>query len=78
MGLIGIRSILHLTDHLLFLYESNYNVLKGSFTTNRGSLKILSRCECWTLTLSLNQLTNPNETRFNFNFNLLGLGSQAK
>ena len=78
MGLIGIRSILHLTDHLLFLYDSNFNVLKGGFTTNRGSLKILSQCECWTLTLSLNQLTNPNETRFNFNFNLLGLGSQAK
>lgn len=78
MGLIGIRSILHLTDHLLILYESNYNVLKGGFTTNRGSLKILSRCECWSLTLALNQLTNPNETRFNFNFNVLGLGSQAK
>lgn len=78
MGLIGIRSVLHLTDHLLFLYESNYNVLKGRFTNNSGSLKILSRCECWTLTLSLNQLTNPNETRFKFNFNLLGLGSQAK
>jgi LPS-assembly protein len=78
MGLIGIRSVLHLTDHLLLLYESNYNVLKRGFTTNRGSLKILSRCECWTLTLSLNQLINPNETRFNFNFNVLGLGSQAK
>jgi hypothetical protein len=78
MGLIGIRSILHLTDHLMFIYDSNYNVLKGGFTTNRGSLKILSGCECWTLTLSLNKLTNPNETRFNFNFNLLGLGSQAK
>jgi LPS-assembly protein len=78
MGLIGIRALLHLTDHLLFIYDSTYNTNKGSFTTNRGSLKILSGCECWTLTLSLNQLTNPNETRFNFNFNLLGLGTQAK
>ncbi len=78
LGLVGVGALLHLTDNLLFLYNSNYNVRRGGFTTNRGALKILSQCECWTLTLSVNQTTNPNETNFRFNFNLLGLGSQAK
>jgi len=78
MGLIGMRGLLHITDHFLFLYDANYNADRGGFTTNRGSLKILSRCECWTLTFSLNRTTNPDETKFNFSFDLLGLGSQAK
>jgi len=78
MGLIGMRGLMHLTDHLLFLYDANYNANRGGFTTNRGSLKILSRCECWTLTFSLNRTTNPDETNFGFSFDLLGLGSQAK
>ncbi|HEY3306693.1 MAG TPA: LPS assembly protein LptD [Candidatus Binatia bacterium] len=78
MGLIGLRGLLHLTDHLLFLYDANYNAIRAGFTTNRGALKILSRCECWTLTFSLNRTTNPNETNFKFSFELLGLGSQAK
>jgi LPS-assembly protein len=78
MGLIGMRGLLHLTDHLLFLYDANYNTIRAGFTTNRGALKILSRCECWTLTFSLNRTTNPNETNFKFSFELLGLGSQAR
>jgi hypothetical protein len=78
MGLIGMRGLFHITDHLLFLYDANYNANRRGFTTNRGSLKILSRCECWTLTFSLNRTTNPDDTNFGFSFDLLGLGSQAK
>jgi LPS-assembly protein len=78
MGLIGMHGLFHITDHLLFLYDANYNANRGGFTTNRGSLKLLSRCECWTLTFSLNRTTNPDDTNFAFSFALLGLGSQAK
>ncbi|HEY1269180.1 MAG TPA: LPS assembly protein LptD [Candidatus Binatia bacterium] len=77
-GLIGVRSLLHVTDHLLFLYDSTYNVRRGGFSTNRGAIKILSQCECWSLTFALNHSTNPNETNFRFNFDLLGLSSQTK
>ncbi len=78
LGLIGIRSLYHVTDHLLFLYDATYNARRGGFTTNRGSVKILSQCECWALTLALNYSTNPNELSFRFNFDLLGLSSQSK
>jgi hypothetical protein len=67
-----------LTDHLLFLYDATYNVRRGGFSTNRGAVKILSQCECWSLTFALNHTTNPNETNFRFNFDLLGLSSQSK
>jgi hypothetical protein len=77
-GILGIRSLIHVTDHLLFLYDANYNVRRGGFTTNRGSVKILSACECWAFTFALNHSTNPNETNFRFNFELLGLSSQSK
>jgi LPS-assembly protein len=77
-GLIGIRSLIHLTDHLLFLYDATYNFRRGGFSTNRGAVKILSQCECWSLTFALNHTTNPNETNFRFNFDLLGLSSQTK
>jgi LPS-assembly protein len=78
LGLLGLRALVHLTDHLLFLYDTNYNFQKNRFATNRGALKILSKCECWSLTLALNQSTNPNVTSFKFNFDLLGLSSQSK
>jgi LPS-assembly protein len=77
-GILGIRSLIHVTDHLLFLYDANYNVRRGGFSTNRGAVKILSSCECWSFTFALNHSTNPNETNFRFNFDLLGLSSQSK
>ena len=77
-GLVGIQSLIHLTDHLLFLYDSVYNVRRGGFSTNRGAVKILSQCECWSLMFALNHTTNPNQTNFRFNFALLGLSSQTK
>lgn len=77
-GILGVRSLIHVTDHLLFLYDANYNVRRGGFTTNRGAVKILSSCECWSFTFALNHSTNPNETNFRFNFDLLGLSSQSK
>lgn len=78
LGLVGIRSLFHVTDHLLFLYDATYNARRGGFSTNRGAVKILSQCECWSLTFALNHSTNPNETNFRFNFDLLGLSSQSK
>ncbi|MCZ6623100.1 MAG: LPS assembly protein LptD [Deltaproteobacteria bacterium] len=75
---LRVRTLFHLTDHLLLLYNSNYNARDGRFTSNRGGVKILSQCECWTLSISVNRKTNPDKTSFNFDFNLLGLSSKNK
>jgi len=78
LGEFGIRAFYHVTDHLLLLFNSSYNARDGRFTSNQGGIKILSQCECWTVSFSVNRKTNPDDTSFKFDFNLLGLGSQNK
>lgn len=78
LGELGIRALYHLTDHLLLLYESSYNARDARFTSNRAGIKILSQCECWTLSLAVDRKTNPDKTTFKFDLNLLGLGSQSR
>ncbi len=76
VGAIGASAFYRVTDHLLFFLSSSYDIRDSSFPGYRGAVKILSQCECWTLTFSLGHTINPAKTTFNFNFNLLGLGSQ--
>lgn len=73
---VGGKVLYHATDHLLLYLNSSYNVRDSRSTSNRAAVKILSACECWTVTLSVNRGTNPSKTSFHFDFNLLGLGSQ--
>ncbi len=75
LGELGVHTLFHLTDHLLLLYDSIYNARDARFTSNRGGLKILSSCECWTVSFSIRSNRNPDKTTFKFGFNLLGLGS---
>jgi len=76
IGALGGKVLYHLTDHLLFFLNSSYNVRDSKFAGSRAAIKILSPCECWTVTLSLHRSTNPSKTSFHFDLNLLGLGSQ--
>ncbi|MBI2088560.1 MAG: LPS-assembly protein LptD [Deltaproteobacteria bacterium] len=78
LGELGARALFHLTDHLLLIYDSIYNARDRRFTANRGAVKLLSQCECWTVSFSVNRSTNPDRTSFKFDFNLLGLSSGAK
>ncbi|HEV8341216.1 MAG TPA: LPS assembly protein LptD [Candidatus Binatia bacterium] len=76
VGALGGSLFYRVTDHLLFYMSSSYDTRDSSFPGYRVATKILSQCECWTLTLSLGRTINPAKTSFNFNFDLLGLGSQ--
>ncbi len=78
LGLLGANALFHVTDHLLFVYNTNYNARDRRFTSNKGGIKILSQCECWTLSFTLNRSTNPDKTSFKFSFDLLGLSSQSR
>jgi LPS-assembly protein len=69
----------HATDHILLSFNSTYNVRDNRFNGIRAATKILSSCECWTLTFGVKKDINPSGTSVNFDFNLLGLGtSQGK
>ncbi len=63
-------------DQLLLSFSSSYNVRDTRFVGARGAAKVLSSCECWAVTFSVNHSINPSKTTFNFDFNLLGLGQQ--
>ena len=65
----------HVTDHLLFNFNSTYDILDNRFIGFRATSKFLSFCECWTITLGVNHNVNPAKTGFSINFNLLGLGN---
>jgi LPS-assembly protein len=65
----------HLADNLLFSASSTYDGLHGRFIGFRTATKILSSCECWSMTLGLKRDINPAKTSFRFDFTLLGLGS---
>jgi hypothetical protein len=66
----------HVTDHLLLFMNARYDVRDARFPGYGGALKLLSQCECWTVTVSLRRDVNPAKTSFSFDFNLLGLGAQ--
>lgn len=67
--------LLHMTDHLLLLYDGSYDGASGRLTRNQVGVKYLSRCRCWTIAAFVDIQTNPDRTLLSVKFNLLGLGS---
>jgi LPS-assembly protein len=68
----------HVTDNILLNVNSVYDVINNRVIGVRAGVKLLSSCDCWTLTFAVRQTINPAKTSFNFNFNLLGVGTQKK
>ena len=68
----------HVTDNILLNANSVYDVINNRFIGVRAGVKLISSCDCWTMTLTLKHDINPAKTSFAFNFNLLGLGTQKK
>ena len=75
VGNVGGNLLYHVTDNLLFSFNSTYDARDSRFIGFRVIGKFLSFCECWTVTLGLKRDINPAKTSFNFDFSLLGLGS---
>ena len=68
----------HVTDNILLNANTVYDAINNRFIGLRAGVKLLSSCDCWTMTLTLKHDINPAKTSFAFNFNLLGLGSQKR
>ena len=75
VGNIKNNLLYHVTDNLLFNFNSTYDVRDGRFIGFRTTSKFLSFCECWTATFGVSRSVNPKKTSFSVDFNLLGLGS---
>ena len=76
-NLVG-GGLYHLTDHLLMNFNSTYDARENRFLNVRAAVKLLSRCECWTLTVGLQRDINPAKTSFNVAVGLLGLGGSEQ
>ena len=78
VGNLVLGGLYHLTEHLLTNVNSTYDVRENRFLNVRAAVKLLSRCECWTLTLGLQRDINPAKTSFNFAVGLLGIGGSEQ
>ncbi|MGH7830146.1 MAG: LPS-assembly protein LptD, partial [Candidatus Binatia bacterium] len=59
---LGVNTMYHLTDHHLISYGGTYNARDGEFASNEVGIKILSKCECWTLGFTVKRRSNPDKT----------------
>jgi LPS-assembly protein len=75
VGNINANLLYHLHDNVLFNFTSTYDVRDSRFIGFRATTKLLSFCECWTLTFAVKHDVNPDKTSFGFDFSLLGLGN---
>jgi LPS-assembly protein len=75
VGNLGVNTLYHATNNILLSFSSNYDVRDSRFLGVHAATKILSSCECWSVTFGVSHDINPSKTSFNFDFNLLGLGS---
>lgn len=75
VGNINTNLLYHLHDNVLFNFSSTYDVRDNRFIGFRAITKLLSFCECWTLTFAVKHDVNPAKTSFGVDFSLLGLGN---
>jgi LPS-assembly protein len=76
VGNVVLNLFYRLTDNLVTNVNSTYDARDNRFIGVRAATKLLSSCECWTVTFAARRDINPAKTSFNFDFSLLGLGSQ--
>ena len=75
VGNLSPNLLYHVHDNVLFNFSSTYDVRDSRFIGFRATTKLLSFCECWTVTFAVTHNVNPAKTSFGFNFSLLGLGN---
>ena len=67
--------VVELTDWVGFLYSSRYDIVNRHFLDNFYGIRLLSRCDCWSLDLTVTDRTNPRELEVRAQISLVGLGS---
>ena len=76
VGNLSANLFYRVLDNALFSASGTYDVRDTRFLGFRVATKLLSTCECWSVTFGLSHSINPSKTTFDFNFNLLGLAAQ--
>ncbi len=74
---VDANMVVELTDWAGFLYASRYDVVSSRFLDNFYGFRFLSRCDCWSLDLTVTDRTNPRELEVRAQISLVGLGSST-
>lgn len=69
--------VLRLTDWIGVTYATRYNVPARRFLENYAGLRLLSRCDCWSVDLAVSNRTNPAETEARLQLTLVGLSDSG-
>ncbi len=72
---IDANFVLRLTDWAGVSYATRYNVPAKRFLENYVGLRLVSRCDCWSVDLAVSNRPNPNETEARLQVTLVGLSS---
>lgn len=67
--------VVRLTDWAGVSYATRYNVPANRFLENYFGLRLVSRCDCWSLDFAISNRTNPNETEARLQLTLVGLST---
>lgn len=63
-----------LADRLRLGYFGRYDSKESDFLENRGALRLLSACDCWSFDVGYSQTTNPDRDKVMATFTFTGLG----
>ncbi len=65
---------LKLTERIKFGIFSRFDDLGGEFLENTAALRLISKCQCWSLDLGFTDQINPNREQILMKFTFRGLG----
>jgi LPS-assembly protein len=63
-----------LVDQIRLGYYGRYDQEGGGFIENRGLLRFISDCRCWSIDVGVGERVNPDRRQFLISFNFSGLG----
>jgi len=63
-----------LDDRLRLGYFGRYDSKETDFLENRGAVRLLSACDCWSFDVGYSQTTNPDKDKVMATFTFTGLG----
>jgi len=67
--------VLRVTDHIGLRHAARYNIGDNKLLSNFFGVRLLSKCDCWSLDFGVSDKSNPNEIQVQAQVSLVGLGS---
>jgi lipopolysaccharide assembly outer membrane protein LptD (OstA) len=67
-----------LHEQLRLGYYARYDVTEGDMLENRGLLRFVNACKCWSIDVGVSERVNPDRRQVLVSFSLGGMGNLAQ